>query len=149
MKDSVKKYLYNRLRQIKIEDEPEPDIPPCEAWPDLKKCVELYFKISPAMQQYHNVLEKPLEFEYTEKFLKSVTKYCTTMPLKRQFIDALTKVVYKIPSSGLGDVQIKEMDDLYHFYVSFSFRAYYRKRDNKIILEKFIPHKKKGFERHF
>lgn len=64
------------------------------------------------MQQYHNVLEKPLEFEYTEKFLKSVIKYCATMPLKKQFIDALTKVIYRIPSSGLGDVQIKEIKDL-------------------------------------
>jgi len=149
MKESVKKYLYHRQRQIKIEDEPEQIENPCELWPDLKKCVEIYFKISPSMQQYHNVLKKPLDFEYSENFLKAVERYCTTNELKRQFIDALTKVVYKIPSSGLQDVKIKEMGDLYHFYVSFSFRAYYRKKDDLIILEKFIPHKKKGFERHF
>jgi len=149
MKDSVKRYLLERRKRIRIEDEPEQEIHPSDAWPDLKKCVELYYKISPAMQQYHNVFEKPFEFKYTEKFLKAVTKYCITETLKRQFIDALTKVVYKIPGSGLGDVHIKEMGDLYHFYVSFSFRVYYRKKENRIILEQFLPHKKKGFERHF
>uniref|UniRef100_A0A7V0Z648 Uncharacterized protein n=1 Tax=candidate division WOR-3 bacterium TaxID=2052148 RepID=A0A7V0Z648_UNCW3 len=149
MKESVKKYLYHRQRQIKNEDEPEQIENHCELWPDLKKCVEIYFKISPSMQQYHNVLKEPLDFEYSENFLKAVERYCTTNELKRQFIDALTKVVYKIPSSGLQDVKIKEMGDLYHFYVSFSFRVYYRKKDDHIILKKFIPHKKKGFERHF
>ncbi|MCX7995803.1 MAG: hypothetical protein N3A65_08575 [candidate division WOR-3 bacterium] len=149
MKDSVRKYLHQRHRQIKIDDEPEKIENPCEFWPDLKKCVEIYFKIFPSMQQYHNVLQNPLDFEYSDKFLKEVVRYCTTNELKRRFIDALAKVVYKIPSAGLGDVKIKEMDDLYHFYVSFQFRVYYRKIDNKIILEKFISHKKKGFERHF
>ncbi len=149
MKDSVKRYLYERKKMIKIEEEPEEDIHPCDAWPDLKKCVELYFQISPSMQQYHNVLKDPLEFEYSESFLKEVVKYCTTNQQKRQFVDALTKVVYKIPGSGLGDVKIKEMDDLYHFYVSYSFRVYYRKKDNYLYLEKFVVHKKKGFERHF
>jgi len=149
MKESVKKYLYHRQRKIKIDNEPEQIENPCELWPDLKKCVEIYFKISPAMQQYHNVLKEPLDFEYSENFLKAVERYCTTNELKRQFIDALTKVVYRIPSSGLQDVKIKEMGDLYHFYVSFSFRVYYRKKDDHIVLEKFIVHKKKGFERHF
>ncbi len=149
MKESVKRYLYQRQKQIKIDDEPEQIENPCELWPDLKKCVEIYFKIFPAMQQYHNVLKDPMEFEYSDKFLKEVTKYCITNEQKRRFIDALTKVVYKIPSAGLGDVKIKEMGDLYHFYVSFLFRVYYRKIENKIVLEKFISHKKKGFERHF
>lgn len=148
MKESVKKYLYHRHKQIKIEDEPEEENP-CELWPDLKKCVELYYKISPSMQKYHKVLKNPLDFEYSENFLKEVVRYCTTNELKRRFIDALTKVVYKISGPGLGDVKIKEMDDLYHFYVSFSFRVYYRKKDNIIFLEKFLPHKKKGYERHF
>lgn len=149
MKDSVKKYLYHRQKQIKIDVESEEVENPCEYWPDLKKCVEIYFNISPSMQQYHNILKDPLDFEYSESFLKEVVRYCTSNDLKRQFIDALTKVIYKIPGAGLGDVKIKEMGDLYHFYVSFLFRVYYRKKDNKIFLEKFIPHKKKGFERHF
>ncbi|MGB9721513.1 MAG: hypothetical protein ACPL28_08560 [bacterium] len=149
MKEGVKRYLHQRRQQIKIDDEPEQEINPCDLWPDLRKCVEIYFKISPSMQQYHNVLKDPLDFEYSEGFLKEVVRYCTTNDLKRRFIDALTKVIYKIPGAGLGDVKIKEMGDLYHFYVSFSFRVYYRKKDNKIFLEKFIPHKKKGFERHF
>lgn len=149
MKESVKKYLYQKKRQIKIDVESEEIENPCEFWPDLKKCVEIYFKIFPSMQQYHNILKEPLDFEYSERFLKEVVRYCTTNELKRRFIDALTKVIYKIPGAGLGDVKIKEMDDLYHFYVSFLFRVYYRKKDDKIILEKFIPHKKKGFERHF
>ncbi|MEO0129612.1 MAG: hypothetical protein ABIL02_05180 [candidate division WOR-3 bacterium] len=149
MKESVKRYLYQRKNQIKIEEEPEDIENPCDFWPDLKKCVEIYFKIFPAMQQYHSVLKDPIDFEYSERFLKEVVRYCTTNELKRRFIDALTKVVYKIPSAGLGDVKIKEMGDLYHFYVSFLFRVYYRKIGNKIILEKFICHKKKGYERHF
>ncbi|MEO0185442.1 MAG: hypothetical protein ABIL20_06560, partial [candidate division WOR-3 bacterium] len=84
MKDSVKRYILNRRRQIKFDEEPEQIENPCELWPDLKKCVEIYFKILPAMQQYHNVLKDPLDFEYSEKFLKEVTKYCTTTELKRR-----------------------------------------------------------------
>lgn len=149
MKESVKKYLFKRQKRIKIEPDIEEEIHPCDAWPDLKKCIEIYFKISPSMQQYHNILDKPMEFEYSDRFLKEVIDYCTTESLKRQFIDALTKVVYSIPGAGLGDVKIKEMHDLYHFYVSLSFRVYYRKKDDRIFLEKFLVHKKKGFERHF
>jgi len=91
------------------------------------------------MKQYHTASIQPSKFEYTEGFVKSLNKYCTTSSLKLKLIDALTKMIYRIPSSGLRDAPIEEREGLWHFYVSDSLRVFYRKEDNYILLEGFLP----------
>ena len=54
------------------------------------------------MKQYHETIKKPIAIEYTEKFLRSVDKNCRTKSLRIKLIDALVKLVHKIPSGGFG-----------------------------------------------
>lgn len=150
MKKNVKAYLFKRFKKvIKDEDLPYDQPKMLDSWPDLRLCVELYYKTSPAMQQYHHTARQPIEFDYTEKFSKSLDKHCTTKILKLRLIDALTKIVYKIPSGGLRDAPIKERINLRHFYVSDSWRVFYRKNNNYILLVEFCPHKKLLYSRRY
>ena len=148
MKKKLRDYLYNRWRQIVWEKESPPVLPnTLDCWPDLKLCVKLHYKTHPGMQRYHSTIKQPIKFKFTEKFMKSLNKYCTTNALRSQFIDSLTKVVYKIPCAGLYDKSIKERSNLWHFYVSLSWRVFYRKGKNHIVLEEFCPHKKLLYHR--
>ena len=99
------------------------------------------------MKQYQHATEQPVKFEYTEGFVKSLNKHCTTNSLKLKVIDALTKMIYRIPCSGLRDAPIKERNGLWHFYISNSLRVFYRKGDNYMLLEEFCAHKKITHER--
>jgi len=142
MKKNVKVYLFQRFKNIALDETPYEQINVLDQWPNLKLCVEIYYKSHPEMKQYHQTTRQPIEYEYTEKFMKLLNKYCTTKTLKLKLIDTLTKIVYKIPCSGLCDTPIKERVDLWHFYVSSSWRVFYRKKNSYILLEKFCPHKK-------
>lgn len=79
--------------------------------------------------------------------MKSLNKYCATDTLKLKLIHALTKIVYKIPCGGLCDTAIKERTDLWHFYVTNSWRVFYRKKNNYILLEELCSHKKLSYYR--
>lgn len=148
MKKSVRIYILGRFKKIKWdEDNSDEPVEPLVYCPDLKLCVESYYNSHPGMKQHHRVAEQPVKFEYTEGFMKSLNKYCTISSLKLKVIDALTKMIYRIPISGLRDAPIKERDDLWHYYVSDSLRMFYRKGDNYMLLEELCSHKKITYHR--
>lgn len=143
MKKNIKIFMYHRMKKKKISTEEEsPQLTAYDFWPDLKRCVAIYFNTHLGMKQYQLVKTEPIKFVYTDKFKKSLVESCTTDAMKFQFIDALTKLIYKIPSSGLHDQPIKEKKDLRRFYVSYSWRVYYRRKKDHIVLEEFYPHNK-------
>ncbi len=148
MKKSIKTYLSTRFKNIKLgEDDFEEQVDPLSFWPDLKLCVEAYYNSQPELKQHHCVARQRIEFKYTDKFLKSLDRYCTTSNLKLKLIDALTRKVYGIPSSGLRDSPIKERPGLWHFYISYSWRVFYRKEDDYFLFEELCPHRKIKYHR--
>jgi hypothetical protein len=150
MKRNIKEYLFRLYKRAVWEDKEPPDqTNVLDHWPDLKLCVESHYKTHPGMKRYHRTARQPIEFKSTKKFMKSLNKHCTTDNLKSQFITALTKIVYKIPCGGLCDTAIKERTNLWHFYVSDSWRVFYRKKNNYILLEELSPHKKQLYSRRY
>ncbi len=143
MKKNIKIFMYNRLKKKKLISEPEAiELTIYDYWPNLEKCVVVYYKTHPGMKEHYQTKTRPIKFKYTEKFIKSLVESCKTDAMKLQFIDGLTKLVYKIPSPGLHDQPIKEKKDLRRFYVSYSWRVYYRRKKDYIVLEEFYPHNK-------
>ncbi|MGB3340466.1 MAG: hypothetical protein WBB37_03180 [bacterium] len=143
MKRNVKAYLFKWFKKtVKDDEDTSQRLGVLDPWPDIKLCVEVYYKNHPEMRQYHYKINQPIEFECTEGFSRSLSKNCKTKTLRIKLIDALTKVVYKIPSGGLHDTPIKERADLWHFYVSDAWRVFYRKKNNYMVLEEFCSHKK-------
>ena len=49
---------------------------PLDAWPDFQRCVELCFLADPGMRSFERVRERPLPFEWTDRFEKSVGALC-------------------------------------------------------------------------
>jgi len=149
VKKSVKIMLYARRKKIRWNDETDDEElnqrMVLAAWPDLDTCIELYYRLTPTMVQYRKKNEPPMNMDCTARFTRSTNKYCITDELKIQVIDALTKLVFRIPSSGLGDVQIKEKADLRHLRISYFWRVFYRKNENTIQLLELCPHKKPAY----
>ena len=148
MKKNAKILLYMQRKKIRWNDgDTADDIVlnqrmMLDAWPDLTTCTELYYRLCPAMAQYRRKKQQLMNFEWTTQFTRSLSKRCTTDVLKLQVIDALTKLAYRIPCSGLGDTPIKEKTDLWHIRISYFWRVFYRKNDQTIRLLEFCPHKK-------
>ena len=148
MKKNVKAYLFKWCKRTKKDEENYPEqIKVMDVWPDIRLCVECYYKNHPEMKHYHNTKKQPVKLEYTEGFLRSLHKNCKTKSLRIKLIDALAKLVYKIPCGGLHDTPIKERADLWHFYVSDAWRVFYRKKNDRILLEEFCSHKKLSYHR--
>ncbi len=148
MKKSVKAYLLTRFKNIKWDEYgPDVEADPLTHWPDIKACVESSYYRHPEIQQHCHTGRKPAKFECTERFLKSLERYCTTKSLRLRLIDALTKKIYGVACSGLRDAPIKERNDLWHFYVSASWRVFYRKSNDGLVFEEFCPHKKVPYYR--
>jgi hypothetical protein len=149
VKKNAKIMLYARRKKIRWNDESD-DIAlnrrmVLNAWPDLITCIDLYYRLNPTMAQYRKKSKPPMNMDCTARFTRSTDKYCITDELKIQVIDALTKLLFRIPSSGLGDVQIKEKTDLWHLRISYSWRVFYRKNENTIQLLELCPHKKPAY----
>jgi len=134
-------------KKVKYEKSIEQQPGILDLWPDIGKCVEIYFKNHSEMKQYPNTIKQPIEVECTESFLRSLDKNCKARDLRIKLIDAVSKLVYKIPCGGLHDTPIKERTDLWHFYVSDSWRVFYKKKNNYIVLEEFCSHKKLSYHR--
>jgi len=150
MKKSAKDYVYQRYKNTVFDEAIRPDLSNMlSGWPNLKRCVEFYFENNPEMKRYHGHEIEPLKFDYSGKFIKSLNKYCKTTILRTQFIDALTKIVYRIPAGGLCDTPIKERTGLWHFYVSNFWRVFYRKKTKCILLEEICPHQKLLYIRRY
>jgi hypothetical protein len=147
MKKNVKILLYQRNKKIRWDDADEATVNVLGEWPDLKLCTELYYKTNPEMKQYQHTTREPARFGFSEGFMKSLNKYCTTKALKHKLIASMTKIIFRIPSSGLRDAPIKENPGLRHFYISASWRVFYSKKNDYILFEEFCPHKKAQYYR--
>jgi len=147
MKRNVKILLYQRHKKIRWDDTDEATVNVLDKWPDLKLCMELHYKTSPEMKQYNHTIREPVKFGFSEGFIKSVNRYCTTKTLRFKLIDSMMKIVHRIPCSGLRDAPIKESPGLWHFYISVSWRVFYTKKDDYIIFEELCPHKKAQYYR--
>jgi hypothetical protein len=106
-------------------------------WPDLQRCVESYFRANPALRNYDGVRDQPIPLRCTREFLKSIEQFCGQEHLRRALVEALTKRVYGILDSGLGDEQFQ---DKRRFRVTRFWRVHYHWGDNEIVLEEFGPH---------
>ena len=106
-----------------------------DPWPDLQSCVELYFSSSAAMQRYQGV-RRPLRFECTTRFWKSVESLCR-LQMRRLLVKAIAKKVYGIPGPGLRDEPFRSAR---RFRVNDFWRVHYRECGDKIVLEEFGRH---------
>ena len=153
MKKNVKILLYMRRKKIKQnDDDPTDDIVlnqrmVLDAWPDLATCTEVYYRFYPTMAQYRREKQSLMNIECTTQFTRSINKHCTTEDLKLRVVDALTKLLCRIPCGGLVNTQIKERTDLWHIRISYFWRIFYRKNDKTIRLLEFCPHKKPAYSR--
>ena len=107
-----------------------------DAWPDLQRCVQLYFKTNPAMQSYPGIREQPVPFEWTAKFWKSVDDFCQPN-MRHQLIRAIAKKVYGMLDKGLND---EALGTIRRFRVTSFWRVHYRDVDGTILLEEFGEH---------
>ena len=106
------------------------------AWPDLIKCVELYFNTNVGMQAYTGLRQQPLPFECTDQFWKSVNDLCVPR-MRLGLVKAIAKKVYGILDPSLGDESIGETR---RFRVTDFWRVHYRYSGDKIILDQFGEH---------
>ena len=105
-------------------------------WPDLEKCVEIYFETNPGMRNYAQAREQPIPFAFTENFWRSVERYCDPS-MRRVLIKAMTKKVYGILDAHLHD---EPLGDLRRFRVTLYWRVHYRQSSDSIVFEEFGPH---------
>lgn len=108
-----------------------------DPWPDLQKCVELYFQTNPALKNYPGAREQPIAFDCTPAFWKSVERYCKEKRLRRALVQALTKKIYGILDASLGDESIGKIR---RFRVTDFWRVHYYDRGDKLLLDEFGPH---------
>ena len=107
-----------------------------DSWPDLRKCVALYFQANFGMRSYPYVRPHPIEFEWTDTFWKSVEDFC--QPRMRQLlVKAIAKKVYGILDSTLGD---ESLGAFRRFRVTSFWRVHYREFGDRIVLEEFGEH---------
>ena len=109
---------------------------PLDAWPDFQRCVELCFLADPGMRSFERVRERPLPFEWTDRFEKSVGALCQP-PLRTALLKALTKTVYGISDTGLHD---EPYGDVRRIRVTRAWRIHYQDFGDKIVFDEFGPH---------
>ncbi len=108
-------------------------------WPDLQKCVELKFK---TRYITHPMAKgRPVPFECSNKFLRSLNQIHDDKQLQSSLIEAITKAVYGIHDKGLG---YKEIGEIIRFRRTKSQRVHGRMENGKLILEKFEGHRIDG-----
>ena len=104
-------------------------------WPDLPRCVELYFQSNVAIFNW-KATSKPIGFECTDEFWQSVHRLC--QPLMRHLlVKAVTKRVYGIRDAALHD---EALGALRRFRVTRFWRVHYRDYGDRIVLDEFGPH---------
>ena len=110
-------------------------------WPDLQRCVELEFRTNPGIGSHPGARKQPIPFECSERFHRSLQRFCQDDGLRRSLIESLTKRVYGV-FEGLGDEQIER--NKRRFRVTYFWRIHYRIEDDHIVLLAFGPHDMDG-----
>jgi hypothetical protein len=147
MKKNVKFLLYQRKKKVRWDNTEEVRVDALDKWPDLRSCIDVHYRTSPDITQYHDNAAEPATFSLNDGFMRSVDRYCTTKTMKLKLIDSMTKIIYRIPCSGLRDAPIKESPGLRHFYLSVSWRVFYRRTGDHFEFEELCPHKKLQYYR--
>ena len=107
-----------------------------ESWPDLQRCVEVYFQANSGMKSYPQCREHPIPFEWTNEFRKSVDDFC--QPRMRQLlVKAIAKRVYGILDAKLHD---EPLGQIRRFRVTDFWRIHYRQFEDRIVLDEFGEH---------
>ena len=107
-----------------------------DSWPDLKRCVEFYFRANVGMQRYSQVRSVPIPFDCTASFWKSVDQLCHPR-MRRLLVKAIAKKVYGVLDSKLGD---EPFGQVRRFRVTGFWRVHYRQCKSGIVLERFGEH---------
>lgn len=108
---------------------------PLDAWPNLRKCIELCFLLDLGMRSFQRVRRTPYDFDWTESFWKSIED---CQPAVRPLvIKAMTKKIYGIQDKGLGDEPFK---GIRRFRVTGFWRVHYRELGKRLVFEEFGPH---------
>lgn len=107
-----------------------------DPWPDLEKCVELYFKSNPAMQCHPMARNHPIPFECTSHFWRSVEHFCAPQ-LRVLLVKAITKKVYGILDPKLHD---EPLGGIRRFRVTTFWRVHYRQFSDRLVLDEFGEH---------
>ena len=103
----------------------------------MQRCIELHFRTNPGMRDYAEARERPMPFECTDAFWRSVERFCQGEQLRRSLITALTKRAYGILDVSLGDESLGEIRRL---RVTDFWRVHYREEGDRLVLEEFGPH---------
>ena len=107
-----------------------------DSWPDLHRCVELYFRANAGMRMHPRARQCPIPFVWTDTFWKSVEDLC--QPQMRQLlVKAVAKRVYGILDARLHD---EPLGNIRRFRVTDFWRVHYRVLDDKIVLDEFGEH---------
>jgi len=120
---------------------------------NLDRSVEVHFKACPFYRQLSGVKEKPTPFRLSPAFEKELAKHCATdKALQRAFIEALTKLVHRIPDPSLGDevIQSRRRGGERRFRITCAghppLRGHYHFAGGTIILDRFGPHRIDGID---
>jgi len=106
-------------------------------WPDLSKCIEICHKTHPGMKGYSGIREEPFNLECEESFWDMAGCCYEDDDIRREMIEALTKLVYGIRDEGLGFKPIGK--HRYRFCVTIHYRVHCRFEEQSYVLEKFAP----------
>ena len=107
-----------------------------DSWPDLQRCVMLYFNANSGMQKHPQVREHPIPFECTDSFWNSVDNLCQPR-MRHLLVKAIAKKVYGILDSKLRD---EPLGQVRRFRVTDFWRVHYRQVGDGIVFEEFGQH---------
>ena len=107
-----------------------------DVWPDLQKCVELYYLGNSGLQDFAGVRTRPIPFGCTETFVKAARELGRG-GVRLSLVKALTKRVYGVLDAGLVDEQFGEIRRL---RVTGFWRVHYREVGQRLIFEDFGEH---------
>lgn len=128
----------HRLPLVWDEDSWAEQLATLDWWPDLHRCVEFCFAANPDMRHHEAARARPLEFECTAAFSRSVDRFCQEEEfIRRSLIKALTKKVYGIQDTGLRDERFRSVR---RFRVTRDFRVHYALENDVLVLLDFGHH---------
>ena len=120
---------------------------------NLHLCIEVHFRANPSYNHMSGVLAKPTPFKLSATFKRELAKHSATdKALQRAFIEALTRLVHRIPDPSLGVevIQSRRRANERRFRITCSghppLRVHYHVVDGTIILDRFGPHRIDGID---
>ncbi|MBN1593120.1 MAG: hypothetical protein JW941_07750 [Candidatus Coatesbacteria bacterium] len=108
---------------------------------DLRGIARVHFRSNPSFAQLPGVLDEPMKLAMLPAFRRALDRSSTgDRRLQRGFIDALTKLLYRVPDPELGDETIRSRQGERRFRISYpgrTVRAHYIIKQGEITLTSF------------